>query len=288
MENISTLEALRTRLRNARTGGNIGFVPTMGALHEGHLSLIRQARAECKTVVVSIFVNPTQFNDKSDLEKYPRNLPRDLELCASAGADIVFSPEAAEVYPDGYSTTVTVEGTLTQLLEGAFRPGHFAGVTTVVAKLFNMVQPDRAYFGEKDWQQLQVIRKMVRDLNMPLTIVPCATLRESDGLAMSSRNVRLSPEAREQAKVIPYLLTTAQDLLDSATHETQTDKGPVIRHWLVTLLETHQPSVAMDYIAVVDPETLYDIDEITDKALVAIALKVGGVRLIDNRIITRH
>jgi pantoate--beta-alanine ligase len=288
VETLTSAGSVRYRLREARAQGSIGFVPTMGALHEGHLALIRRARAECKSVVVSIFVNPTQFNDKSDLEKYPRDLPRDTALSAEAGADFIFAPTPEEMYPEGYVTTVTVEGTVTRLLEGAFRPGHFAGVTTVVAKLFNIVQPDRAYFGEKDWQQLKVIERMVADLNMPVTIVPCPTVREPDGLAMSSRNIRLSPEAREQAKVIPYLLATAQDLLDSAMPETQTDKGPVIRHWLTTLLESNQPTVELDYLAVVDPDTLEDIDEIKDRALVAIAAKVGGVRLIDNRVITRR
>jgi pantoate--beta-alanine ligase len=288
IEKLTTAGSIRYRMREARTGGSIGLVPTMGALHEGHLALIRRARAECKTVVVSIFVNPTQFNDNADLEKYPRDLARDLALCEEAGAHVVFAPDAAEMYPDGFATTVTVDGPLTRLLEGAFRPGHFAGVTTVVAKLFQIVLPDRAYFGEKDWQQLKVIERMTTDLNMPITVVPCPTVREPDGLAMSSRNVRLSPEAREQAKVIPYLLSTAQDLLDSAMPETQTDKGPVIRHWLITLLESNQPGVELDYLAVVDPETMEDMDEIKGRALVAIAAKVGGVRLIDNRIITRR
>jgi pantoate--beta-alanine ligase len=285
METITTIEALRGRLRGA---GPVGFVPTMGALHEGHLSLARRAKADGGTVVVSVFVNPTQFNDPADLEKYPRDLERDVALCAKAGADVVFAPDAAEMYPEGASTTVTVEGPLTRLLEGAFRPGHFAGVTTVVAKLFGIVGPERAYFGEKDWQQLKVIEKMVRDLNMPVRIIPGATVREPDGLAMSSRNARLSPEAREQARVVPYLLNTAQDLLDSYTHETQTDKGPVIAHWLRTLLESQQPTAEPDYIAVVDPETLYDVDEITDRALVAVAVKIGGVRLIDNRVIVKR
>jgi pantoate--beta-alanine ligase len=180
-----------------------------------------------------------------------------------------------------------VEGNLTRLLEGAFRPGHFDGVTTVVAKLFHIVQPDRAYFGEKDWQQLQVIRKMTSDLTLPIEIIGVPTIREADGLAMSSRNVRLSPEAREKAKVLPFLLKTAQDLLDSATPETQTDKGPVIAQWLTTLLESNAPDAKVDYIAVVDPETLISIDEITDTALVALAVHIGGVRLIDNRLIRR-
>ena len=258
----------------------------MGALHEGHLALIRQARTECGTVVVSVFVNPTQFNDPKDLAAYPRDLDRDAQMAEAAGADLLFAPPASEVYPGGFSTTVIVEGTLTKLLEGHFRPGHFAGVTTVVAKLFGMVQPDRAYFGEKDWQQLKVIQRMTADLDLPVTIVPCPTVREPDNLAMSSRNIRLSPEARQQARVIPYLLDTAQDLLDTATYEMQTNQGPVLQHWLRTLLESQNPSAEVDYIAVVDPETLIGVEEIKERALVAIAIRIGGVRLIDNRIIT--
>lgn len=292
MELLTTVNSIRFRLREARKTGTIGFVPTMGALHEGHLALIRRAKLENETVVVSVFVNPTQFNDKRDLEKYPRDLQRDIQLSESAGADIVFAPDAPEVYPEGFSTTVTVGGYLTEALEGKFRPGHFAGVTTVVAKLFGMVLPDRAYFGEKDWQQLKVIERMTRDLDLPIEIVPCPTIREIDGLAMSSRNTRLSPEAREQAKIIPYLLNTAQDLLDSVTYESQTDKGPVLQAWLQTLVESNQRAgqapMLIDYISVVDPDTLMGVDEIKDRALVAIAIKIGGVRLIDNRIIVKR
>jgi len=288
MEKLTTVNSVRPRVRDARLQGVVGLVPTMGALHEGHLALIRRARAECATVVVSVFVNPTQFNDKSDLEKYPRDLTHDLALCEVAGADLVFAPEAEEMYPQGFCTAVTVDGPLTRVLEGAFRPGHFAGVTTVVAKLLNIVQPDRAYFGEKDWQQFKVVERMVADLNLPVTIVPCPTVREPGGLAMSSRNARLSPEARAQAKILPSLLDSAQDLLDSATFASQTDHGPVLAQWLGTLLESNVPSALVDYIAVVDPETLEGIDEIQGRALVALAIRIGGVRLIDNRLIIRH
>jgi pantoate--beta-alanine ligase len=288
MEKLTTVNSVRFRIREARANGAAGLVPTMGALHEGHLALIRRARDECATVVVSIFVNPTQFNDKADLEKYPRDLPRDLALCAEVGADIVFAPEAEEVYPAGFCSSSTVDGPLTRELEGSCRPGHFAGVATVVAKLLNIAQPDRAYFGEKDWQQLKVIERMVADLNLPVAVVPCPTVREPDGLAMSSRNARLSPEAREQAKIIPYLLNTAQDLLDSATYESKTDHGPVLAQWLSTLLTSNVPSAQADYIAVVNPETLEGVDEITDRVLVALAVRIGGVRLIDNRNIIRH
>jgi pantoate--beta-alanine ligase len=288
MERLTTVEAVRLKVNEAPRNGKtpIGFVPTMGALHEGHLALIRRAREECETVVVSVFVNPTQFNEKSDLEAYPRDLERDAALSADAGADLLFAPSAQEMYPEGFNTTVTVDGTLARLLEGSFRPGHFAGVATVVAKLLGIVQPDRAYFGEKDWQQLKVIERMVSDLNLPVEIVRCTTVREPDGLAMSSRNTRLSPEARKQALVIPYLLDMAQDLLNSTNREMPTHLGPVLRHWLLTLLESQQPTAQMDYIAVVDPDTLIDVNEITDSALVAVALRIGGVRLIDNRIIT--
>jgi pantoate--beta-alanine ligase len=288
MERLTTVEAIRAKVSEARRDGKtpIGFVPTMGALHKGHLALIHRACEECETVIVSVFVNPTQFNEKSDIEAYPRDLERDAALCAEAGTDLLFAPPPEEIYPPGFTTTITVDGTLTRLLEGAFRPGHFAGVATVVAKLFTIVQPDRAYFGQKDWQQLKVIERMTADLNLPVAVVPCLTIREPDGLAMSSRNVRLSPEARKQALVIPYLLETAQDLLNSSNREMPTHLGPVLRHWLLTLLASQQPTAELDYIAVVDPETLIDINEITESALVAIAVRIGGVRLIDNRIIT--
>jgi pantoate--beta-alanine ligase len=289
LEKLTTVNSLRYRVRGARaSGAEIGFVPTMGALHEGHLALIRRAVSENGLTVVSIFVNPTQFNEKKDLDAYPRDLARDMELAAGAGVEVVFAPEADEVYPAGHASKVIVESGLTRLLEGYYRPGHFEGVTTVVAKLFGMVQPDRAYFGEKDWQQLKVIERMTRDLNLPVEIVPCPTTREPDGVAMSSRNARLSPEARVQARVIPFLLSTAQDLLDSAGPETQTDKGPVLCSWLRTLLESNQPAAEAEYLAVVDPETLTDLDEITDRALVTMAIRIGGVRLIDNRIILRR
>ena len=289
METIATIADLRQQLLPSRQAGKrIGFVPTMGALHAGHIALVARARAECETVVVSIFVNPTQFNDPKDLEAYPRPLERDLEMCREAGADVVFVPTASEMYPDGYATRVTVTGPLTSLLEGYYRPGHFEGVTTVVAGLFGAVLPDRAYFGEKDWQQLKVVERMTRDLHLPTEIITCPTVREADGLALSSRNVRLSAAGREKARVIPFLLNTAQDLLDSAMPETQTDRGPVLRHWLTTLLTSNQPEVEMEYIAVVDPDTLFDLDEITARALVAVAVRVDGVRLIDNRVIVRR
>ena len=288
MERLTTANSVRFRLREERAAGKtVGFVPTMGALHEGHLALIRRAKAENDTVVVSVFVNPTQFNDKKDLAAYPRDLARDAALIEPAGGDLVFAPDADEMYPTGFQTTVQ-PGPLADVLEGYFRPGHFAGVCTVVAKLLGIVQPDRAYFGEKDWQQLKVVERMTTDLNLPVEIVPCPTVREPDGLAMSSRNARLTPDGRERARVLPYLLDMAQDLLDAASFEQQTDQPAVLKQWLTSLLESHQPALKADYIAVVDPETLIEHERIAERALVALAVSIDDVRLIDNRIIVRR
>ena len=288
MERLTTANSVRFRLREERAAGKtVGFVPTMGALHEGHLALIRRAKSENEMVVVSVFVNPTQFNDKKDLAAYPRDLSRDASLIESAGGDLVFAPGADEIYPAGFQTTIQ-PGPLADVLEGYFRPGHFAGVCTVVAKLFHVVQPDRAYFGEKDWQQLKVVERMTTDLNLPIEIVPCPTVREPDGLAMSSRNARLSPEGRERARVLPYLLDMAQDLLDAASFEQQTDQPAVLKQWLLSLLESHQPTLKADYIAVVDPETLIEVERIAERALVALAVRVDDVRLIDNRLIVKR
>ncbi len=289
MRHTDTIAAVREAVTTAKASGNtVGFVPTMGALHAGHAALIRQARAECGFVLVSVFVNPAQFNDKNDLTAYLRPMDADLAVCAESGADLVFAPGEAEIYPAGFATQVLLDSPLTRAWEGHFRPGHFAGVTTVVAKLLLIAQCDRAYFGEKDWQQLAVIKQMVRDLSLPVEIVASPTVREADGVAMSSRNARLSPEARKQAKVIPYLLDTAQDLLDSVTPETQTDKGGVIAAWLRTLLESNAPDARLDYLAVVDPDTLAEVDEITTRAQVIIAVHIDGVRLVDNRAIVRR
>ena len=289
MQMVTTIPAVREAVAAAKAAGQtVGFVPTMGALHAGHTALIGQARAESGFVAVSVFVNPTQFNDKNDLAAYPRPLDADIAACTEAGADLVFAPDAAEIYPAGFATQVLVDSALTKAWEGHFRPGHFAGVATVVAKLLNIAQCDRAYFGEKDWQQLAVIRQMVCDLALPVEIIAAPTVREADGLAMSSRNARLSPDARKAAKVVPYLLDTAQDLLDSVTPETQTDKGGVIAAWLRTLLESNAPDAELDYLAVVNPDTLVEVDEITDRAQVLIAVHIGGVRLIDNREIVKR
>ncbi|HXG42321.1 MAG TPA: pantoate--beta-alanine ligase [Dehalococcoidia bacterium] len=269
-------------MREARAAleGVVGFVPTMGYLHEGHLSLVRRARAECDRVVASIFVNPTQFGPQEDYERYPRDEARDLALLEAEGVDVAFLPSAEEMYPPGFCTWVEVKGPLTERLEGASRPGHFRGVTTVVLKLFNLVQPHRAYFGEKDAQQLRVIRRMVADLNLPVEIVPCPTVREPDGLAMSSRNVYLSPEQREQALALSRCLELARRLIVA---DGIRDAAALRRH-LEEFLRC-SPGVEPDYVSVAHPETLAELERIEGPALVLVAARVGPARLIDNALI---
>ena len=254
-----------------------GLVPTMGFLHEGHLSLVRRARAENDRVGVSIFVNPTQFNEQKDLEGYPRDLERDLELLEAEGVDLIWNPTTEIVYPPLFQTHVEVEQ-ITRVLEGAARPGHFQGVTTVVSKLFNVFQPNRAYFGQKDAQQVAVIKRMVQDLNFNLDIVVCPIQREADGLAMSSRNVKLSPEAREQALCLHRALSRA-----TAAYKEGERTGNKLRQMMIDEIE--KASLARyDYVSVADPETLAELDTVGDKALFSLAVFVGGVRLIDNMI----
>ena len=254
-----------------------GLVPTMGFLHEGHLSLVRRARAENDRVGVSIFVNPTQFNEQKDLEGYPRDLERDLELLEAEGVDLIWNPTTEIVYPSLFQTHVEVEQ-ITRVLEGAARPGHFQGVTTVVSKLFNVFQPNRAYFGQKDAQQVAVIKRMVQDLNFNLDIVVCPIQREADGLAMSSRNVKLSPEAREQALCLHRALSRA-----TAAYKEGERTGNKLRQMMIDEIE--KASLARyDYVSVADPETLAELDTVGDKALFSLAVFVGGVRLIDNMI----
>jgi pantoate--beta-alanine ligase len=273
---IETIVGLRAELDAARgRGASIGFVPTMGALHEGHLSLIRAARERDGIVVVSIFVNPTQFDAREDLKKYPRDLGRDLALAEGAGADIVFAPTDAEMYPGECSTWVDVEG-LSEGLCGAARPGHFRGVCTVVTKLFNIAGPDRAYFGEKDAQQLAVIKQMVRDLNMRLEIVPCPTVREPDGLAMSSRNVRLSPAERAQAPVLYRALTAARVAVENGERDAERLKAGIC----AALADAELAKI--DYVEIVDSETLRPVAFVNRPVLVALAVFFGAVRLIDN------
>jgi len=252
----------------------LGFVPTMGYLHEGHLSLVKIAKEENKTVAASIFVNPTQFGPNEDFESYPRDTEGDLKMLESY-TDIVFMPTADDLYPAGYNSWVEVEG-LTDKLEGASRPAHFRGVTTIVAKLFNIVRPARSYFGQKDAQQLAVIKKMVKDLDMNLEVIACPTVREPDGLAMSSRNTYLKPDERKVASVLYQSLKLAEKLYA----EGERDAGK-IRHEMTSLIN-QQPAANIDYVSIADNETLDEVDEITRPVLVSLAVKIGKPRLIDN------
>ncbi len=273
MRSVITLIDLRsTRLSFT---GTVGLVPTMGYLHEGHLSLVRRAREECDDVVVSIFVNPTQFGPKEDLSKYPRDLDRDLSLLEPLGVDLVWMPTAEIIYPPGFQTWVEVE-TITQPLEGTSRPGHFRGVTTVVAKLFNAVQPHSAYFGQKDAQQAAVIRQMTRDLNFPIEIVICPIVREPDGLAMSSRNVYLEPEQRKAATVLSRALQAAKEAYEEG--ERDADK---IRGKMKEVLAS-EPLANVQYISCADYDTLKELNTVTGKALLSMAVLIGKTRLIDN------
>ncbi len=256
----------------------VGFVPTMGYFHEGHLSLVRQARKENPTVVVSIFVNPTQFGPGEDFQDYPRDLNRDLELLEREKVDIVFVPSEEEMYPRGFNSWVDVEK-VTERLEGASRPGHFRGVATVCAKLFNIIQPTRAYFGQKDAQQAVVIKKMVADLNMNLEIVVVPTVRESNGLAMSSRNTYLNPEERQAATVLFKALSLARELWQGG--EKDADK---IRHQMTSLIQK-EPLAKIDYVSIADANTLEELQKIDRPAIVFLAVRIGKTRLIDNVIL---
>lgn len=272
MRTVSTLDELRdSRLS---LDGTVGLVPTMGFLHDGHLSLIRRARDECKHVIVSIFVNPTQFGPKEDLAKYPRDLERDLCLIEPF-TDLVWTPTPEIMYPTGYQTWVEVEA-MTHPLEGAMRPGHFKGVTTVVAKLFNAVQPHKAYFGQKDAQQVAVIRRMVRDLNFPIEIVVCPTEREADGLAMSSRNVYLDAEQRKAATVLFHSLSAAKELYEAGERDAE-----MIREKMKETLAS-EPLAEPQYVSCADYDSLEELDVIQGKTLLSMAVFIGKTRLIDN------
>jgi pantoate--beta-alanine ligase len=266
-----------TDLRSARLSfpGRAGLVPTMGYLHEGHLSLVRRAREECDHVIVSIFVNPTQFGPKEDLSKYPRDLDRDLSLLKPQGADLVWMPTAEIMYPPGYQTWVEVDA-ITQPLEGSMRPGHFRGVTTVVAKLINAVQPDKAYFGQKDAQQAAVIRQMTRDLNFPLEIVICPIVREPDGLAMSSRNVYLDPEQRRAATVLSRSLRAAKEACEDGERDAEKLRGKMKE------VLAGEPLAQVQYVSCADYDTLEELETVTGKALLSMAVFMGKTRLIDN------
>ena len=256
----------------------VGLVPTMGYLHEGHLSLVRGARAENPSVVVSIFVNPTQFSPQEDFNSYPRNTKRDLDLLEKEATDVVFIPSAAEMYPEPFNTWVEV-GKVTERLEGATRPGHFNGVNTIVAKLFNIIQPSRAYFGQKDAQQAVVIKKMVTELNMSIEIVTLPTVREPDGLAMSSRNKYLNPNEREAAVVLNQALNLAQRLWAQGEQDTKR-----LRQEMIGLIRK-QPLANIDYVSIANAETLDELDTVETPALVSLAVKIGRTRLIDNIVI---
>jgi len=281
-ELAATAAGVRERLGAARADGKtIGFVPTMGALHEGHLTLMRRARAECGCVVVSIFVNPTQFVAGEDFARYPRDLAGDSKLCGSVGADLIFAPEVGEVYPPGDSTWVEVTGPLVEGMCAPHRPGHFRGVTTVCARLFNIVRPDRAYFGEKDYQQLQVVKRMVRDLKLPLEVAPVPTVREADGLAMSSRNAYLSPEERKAAVSLSRGLSAARDL----TAEGEREAAAIIV--AARKMIEAEPLVRLQYLELRDAETLESVTGAERPAVLAVAAFVGKARLIDNVVLGR-
>ncbi len=265
----SVAESLR------RQGKTIGFVPTMGFLHEGHLSLMRTARAECDVVVVSIFVNPTQFGPNEDLDRYPRDAEGDRKKCESAGVDILFMPDAKEMYPEKPIVFVTVEG-ISDVLEGAIRPGHFRGVATVVAKLFNIVKPHKAYFGQKDFQQCVVIKRMVKGLNMDIDVSVLPTVRERDGLAMSSRNSYLNPDERRAAAVLYKALAAARDLFTAGATEPEKLKNKM------RAVIAGEPSVTIDYIEIADPEDLVVGYSAQYRMVILVAVRLGRTRLIDN------
>jgi pantoate--beta-alanine ligase len=277
MRTLRTVAELRAALRPARRAErSIGLVPTMGSLHEGHLSLIEAARGQCDEVVVSLFVNPTQFDDKSDLAAYPRDEARDAQLAEEAGADLLFAPAPEEVYPQGFSTEVRVGGAIAETLEGEHRgPGHFQGVTTVVTKLLNMAQPDVAFFGRKDAQQALVIARLVRDLDIPVRIEVAPTVREPDGLALSSRNARLHGDDRRRALALSRALRAAEEAASSG----ERDAAAIAR---LARAQMEDLGVEPEYLALVHPSSLAPVDAIDGETLVAVAARVGEVRLIDN------
>ena len=278
---VETIQEVREYLARQRTDNKtVGLVPTMGFLHEGHLSLIRRARNENDVVVVSDFVNPTQFGPNEDFETYPRNIERDTELALSAGADVVFYPSVKEMYPHGSSTFVEVEGNITKVLCGASRPSHFRGVTTVVNMLFTIVQPEKAYFGQKDAQQVAVLMKMVNDLHINTELVICPIVREADGLAMSSRNTYLSAEERKQALILNIALKKGSEAFTKGEKNADT----LVR--IITEKIAEMPLAVIDYVSIYDYPSLENIAVIHEKAIAAVAVKFGKTRLIDNVIFT--
>jgi pantoate--beta-alanine ligase len=276
MRSVKTIAEMQSVCRDLRSNGSVlGFVPTMGALHEGHLSLVRRARSECNTVVASIFVNPLQFAPGEDFAKYPRTFEGDCKSLETERVDVLFAPDAAEMYPNGSVTTVTVSG-VGDRLDGASRPGHFTGVATVVAKLFHIVGPTRAYFGQKDAAQLAVLRQMVRDLNFDVELIGCAIVRDADGLALSSRNKYLSAAEREQALVIHRTLLQLERMIVEGERQSIT----LVRRGMESLDAV--PGVQVDYLAIVDANTLLPVTSADTGTLVAVAAYVGSTRLIDN------
>jgi pantoate--beta-alanine ligase len=279
MEVVKSINEMKQKMRLIKaTGKKIGLVPTMGYLHEGHRSLIDRAREENEVVVVSIFVNPTQFGPNEDFDKYPRDEERDLELCSAAGCDIVFLPDKDSMYSDNYSTYVEVPS-LTETLCGASRPGHFKGVATVVTKLLNIAKADRAYFGQKDAQQLAVIKRIVKDLDMDVDIVGCPIVREGDGLAKSSRNTYLNAVERQQAIVLYKALKQAKKLVNNGVVDAQ-----AIKKEIRTIIDTALDS-DIDYIEIVNNDTMKPIDVIAGEVLIALAVRIGKTRLIDNMMV---
>ena len=280
MKIIDSIQRMHTMVKILKKEGkSIGFVPTMGYLHDGHMSLMKAARSHTDTVVLSIFVNPLQFAPSEDFDKYPRDLPRDEDMARRAGVDIIFYPKKEEMYPEGYCTYVEVNG-LTEGLCGASRPGHFKGVTTVVAKLFSIVRPDMAYFGQKDAQQAIVLKRMVDDLNMGIDVKILPIVREKDGLAMSSRNVYLLAQERKDAVVLYESLKKAEE----AVKQGERDPKAIVK--AVSEMIRKKPSARIDYIAVVDTKNLRELKTISGEALVALAVFIGSTRLIDNIILT--
>lgn len=277
MRTINKISDIKKEINNMiKEGKTIGFVPTMGYLHEGHLSLMRRAKSENDVVVISIFVNPTQFGPGEDLESYPRDLKRDKELAQSAGVDILFNPEVKEMYPIGFNSYIYPDEKLTNKLCGESRPGHFKGVTTIVGKLFNIITPNRAYFGQKDAQQVAVIKKMVNDLNFNTDIVPCPIVREGDGLALSSRNTYLNEVERNDATNISKSLFMAEAMINNGKREVKIIKQAIIDK--IKIIKNSD----IDYVKIVDANTLEIISKIEGEVLIALAIKVGKTRLIDN------
>jgi pantoate--beta-alanine ligase len=276
---VHATSLLRQPIHDARQRGlTVGFVPTMGALHKGHASLIRAARKETGFVVVSIFVNPIQFGPHEDLARYPRPFDKDMTLCAAEGADLVFAPQVESLYPQGFCTAVEVGG-LQDVLEGSSRPGHFRGVATVVLKLFNLVSPDRAYFGQKDAQQVRIIQQMTRDLNVPVEVRVCPIIREADGLALSSRNVFLDAAERRSATVLHRSLDEAQGMIERG------ERASSVLQRMLTERIAATPGTILDYAALVDADSLQPVDPLRGQVLIALAVKLGATRLIDNLLI---